>query len=238
MSVAVAGLGVCFASDRLRRPVTPDMATYRRGVERVWGLRNVTLRAEPGEAVALVGPSGAGKSSLLRAIAGVYPADEGEVAVDGRVAPLLSIDAGLLAPLTGRENAELLGVLAGLTRAQSRARLETVREDSGLGADFDRTVSAYSQGMRARLGFTATALLDARVYVLDEVHEAFDHDFRGRVRHRLREARERGAIVVAAGHDHGLLGDLCERAMHLERGSVVADGPFDEVVTAYVTAVR
>lgn len=238
MSVVAEGLGVCFAADGQRRQVTPGMAAYRRGVVPHWGLRNVTLAMEPGESVALVGPSGAGKSSLLRAIAGVYPADEGRLVVDGGVAPLLSTESGLLSTLTGRENAQLLGVLAGLTRAQSRARLDRVREDSRLGEDFERTVGAYSQGMRARLGFAAAALPDSRVFVLDEVHEAFDHDFRGRLETRLRAVREAGGIVVAAGHDHGLLDRLCDRAVHLEGGRVVADGAFHVVVDAYVSAAR
>lgn len=238
MSVAAAGLGVCFAADRQRRQVTPGMAAYRRGVVRLWSLRGVSLSIAPGESVALVGPSGAGKSSLLRAIAGVYPADEGRIDVAGPVAPLLATDAGLLSTLTGRENAELLGTLAGLSRAAARARLDEVREASGLGGDFERTVGGYSQGMRARLGFAAAALDDALVYVLDEVHEAFDHDFRARVEARLSAARERGAIVVAAGHDHGLLGELCERAVHLDGGAVVADGPYGAVVDAYVSAVQ
>ena len=91
----------------------------------------------------------------MRVLAGVYSPDEGRVRVRGRVASLLSIDAGLLALLSGRENALLLGVLGGLSRAESKKLLDAVRERSNLVDAFEDPVSTYSQGMRARLGFAA-----------------------------------------------------------------------------------
>lgn len=236
--IAAAGLGVRFLADRQRRQMTPAMASWRRGVTEVWGLRDVSLTVGPGEGVALVGPSGAGKSSLLRAIAGVHPADAGRIDVSGPVAPLLSTEAGLLAALTGRENAQLLGVLAGLSRREARARLDEVCAQSRLESDFERTVGGYSQGMRARLGFAAIAVPSARIFVLDEVHEAFDHAFRGVLEQRVTELLSAGGVLVAAGHDHGLLARLCSRAVHLEHGQVVRDGPFDDVVGSYLSSAR
>ena len=231
--VAARGLGVQFALDRHQRPVTPALARLRRAGDRVWALRDVDLTFLGGEAVALVGRSGSGKTTLLRAIAGVVVADAGEIEVRGRVGALLSVEAGLSRMLSGRENAELIGVLAGVPRAEMRGRLEEVRELAELGAAFDRPAATYSQGTRARLGFAVAQAAGASVVVLDEVHEALDHEFRALVAQRARSLAAAGGIVVAAGHDHGLLETFCDRAVHLHGGHVQGDGPFDEVVRSY-----
>lgn len=227
-------LGVRFLFDRQTRVVTPVLARLRRHGAETWGLRWLNLQVGPGEGVALIGPSGSGKTTLLRVIAGVLEPDAGTLEVRGRVASLLSTDAGLLSVLTGRENALLLCVLAGLPRREARRRLEAVRLESAIGDAFDRPVSSFSQGMRARLGFAVAEQSQPAVLLLDEVHEALDHEFRSRVEQRARALLEQGGIVVAAGHDHAMLERLCDRAVLLDRGSVAADGPFAEIRDVYL----
>ena len=232
--IRAEALGIRFQFDRNRRVVTPNLAELRRRGTEAWGLRDVTFDAEPGEAIGLLGPSGAGKSTLLRVLAGVLVADAGHVAVKGEIASLLSVGAGLMAPLTGRENASLLGVLAGLTRAEATARLADVRRRSGLEDAFELPVSSYSQGMRARLGFAAADLPWTDVLLLDEVHEALDHEYREVVELRAQEIVAAGGVVVAAGHDHPLLDRICTRALWIDGGRVVADGPFAELQERYL----
>ena len=228
------GVGVRFQLDRAGRVTTPALARLRRGVDTVWGLRGVDLTLEPGEGVALVGPSGSGKTTLLRTMAGVLHPDEGRIEVRGRVGSLLSTEAGLVWSLSGRENCDLLGVLGGLSARETRSRLEWMKERSGVGDAFDRPVSTYSQGMLARLGFAVAECLSPELLLLDEVHEALDHEFRALVEARATEIVAGGGIVVATGHDHELLGRLCRRALWLEGGRVRGDGDFDDVVAAYV----
>lgn len=232
-AVRARDLGVRFAFDRHRRVVTPGLSWLRRVVDTVWALDGIDLTIAPGEAVAVVGPTGSGKTTLLRAIAGVVPADRGELEVRGRVGSLLSTEGGLMGGLTGRENGRLLLVLGGVPLAEANAGLDALCERSGLGDAFERPMATYSEGMRARLGFASAAAADPDVVVLDEVFEALDHEYRQVVEAFAQGLCARGGVVVAAGHDHEALGRMCSRGVLLTGGQVAADGPFAAVVAAY-----
>jgi len=125
-------------------------------------------------------------------------------------------------------------VLAGLSRSEARAALEGLKARSRLDEAFERPVASFSQGMRARLGLTVAEEVRPQILLLDEVHEALDHAFRAVIAYSVRSILDDGGIVVAAGHDHPLLAELCTRAMLLEDGRVLADGPFEEVRRAYL----
>jgi len=233
-SIQAEGLGVRFLFDRYQRAVTPALARLRgRGTE-TWGIREMDFSIAPGEGVALIGPSGSGKTTVLRLIAGVLSPDAGRLEVKGRVGSLLSTEAGLHGLLTGRENAALLGVLAGMSRAESEAALDQIRHGTHLEDAFDRPVLSYSEGMKARLGFAVADHINPDILVLDEVHEALDHEFREIVAEHAHEALGGGGVIVAAGHDHPLLSTFCDRAIWLADGQIAADGAFDEVRRAYL----
>jgi ABC-type polysaccharide/polyol phosphate transport system ATPase subunit len=229
----VANMGVRFDFDSLRRVLTPTLTKLRRVRATAWGLRNVDFDLAPGDALALVGPTGSGKTTLLRVMAGVLPPDEGTATIEGQVGSLLATGAGVGLWLTGRENAELLGVLGGLSLAESRASLDLVAELSQLGPAFDRPVHTYSEGMRARLGFAVIKRAQPRILLLDELFEALDHKFRAIVEEYAHEMRAKGGIVVAAGHDHPALKRMAPRALWLQDGELRADGAFAEVIDAY-----
>jgi ABC-type polysaccharide/polyol phosphate transport system ATPase subunit len=232
--VAARSVGVRFLFNSQGEVVTPGRARIAPRRSEAWGLREITTSFGEGEGVALIGPTGSGKTTLLRAIAGVLCPDRGELVVRGRVASMLSIDAGLIPTLTGRENALLLAVLGGASRSAARDRLDSIGARSGLGEAYERPASTYSQGMRARLGFTAATEFEREVILLDEVHEALDHDFRARLQETAQRALGRGAVLIAAGHDHEILSQVCRRAVALERGAVIADGPFEQVLAEYL----
>jgi ABC-type polysaccharide/polyol phosphate transport system ATPase subunit len=234
--VAAHGVGIRFLFDGNRRLITPMLARVRRPRAEAWGLDDVTFTAHPGDSIALLGASGAGKTTLLRTIAGVFVPDVGKIDVRGRIASLLSTEAGLLPRLTGRENCLLICVLAGLSRRRAQEVVEVVKERSGLGDAFENPVASLSQGMHARLGFAVAEQIDPQILLLDEVHEALDHEFRAIVQQRAEEIRSRGGIIIATGHDHPLLRRLCERALFLREGGIVADGSFDDVQGAYLGA--
>ncbi|HVE69475.1 MAG TPA: ATP-binding cassette domain-containing protein [Solirubrobacteraceae bacterium] len=232
--IRAEGVGVQFLFDRQQRTMSPMLARFRRRSSEHWALTDVSFEMTAGEGVALLGASGSGKSTLLRIIAGVLEPDAGQIAVSGRVGSLLSIQAGVMAALTGRENTYLLGVLAGMTARQARAQIPEVKARSRLEDQYEHLVGSYSQGMRARLGLAVIEGTEPSILLLDEVHEALDHEFRDHVEayaHRLLEA---GGLVVATGHDHPMLERLCTRALLLEDGHVTADGGFLDVQRRYL----
>ncbi len=236
MSAAVTAerLGVRFFFDRQSRVMTPTMARLRRRTTASDGIRDVSFSVGPGEGVALLGASGAGKTTLLRTVAGVLAPDEGRIRARGRVGSLLAVDAGLMPTLTGRENCLLLAVLAGLSRREARRILPRIRERTALGSEFDHPVSTYSQGMSARVGFAVVEQVAPDILLLDEVHEALDQEFRAIVDERAHAILRAGGIVIAAGHDHVLLERLCNRALLLRSGRLVADGELERVRQQYV----
>jgi ABC-type polysaccharide/polyol phosphate transport system ATPase subunit len=232
--VAADNLGVEFFFDRHARVCTRGEVRLRGKGSTFWGLQDVTFSIPGGEGVALIGASGSGKTTLLRVLAGVFSPDRGTLAVHGRIASLLSVDAGLLGLLTGRENALLLGVIAGLSRRRVLRRMDDIKQRSRLEEAFERPVLTYSQGMRARLGFAVAEEVEPQVLLLDEVHEALDHEFRAFLELRAKAIIESGGIVIAAGHDHPMLARFCGRAIWLEEGRVRAEGSFDEIQPSYV----
>jgi len=236
--ISAYGIGVQFLFNRHLRVVTPGEARLRGRRMTTWGLRDVTFSIGHGEGTALIGPSGSGKTTLLRVLAGVFEPDRGKVDICGRVASLLSVDAGLLPLLSGRENALLLGVIAGLPRRAAVRALEEVKARSGFEEAFDRPVLTYSQGMKARLGFAVAEETNPQILLLDEVHEALDHEFRSFLQERAHAIVEAGGIVVAAGHDHPMLATICTRAIWLEHGSIREDGAFEDVQPRYLDSVQ
>ena len=232
--IEAEGVGIHYLFDRQQRTVSPTTAWMRRAGGETWALRDVSFEIAAGEGVALLGASGSGKSTLLRTIAGVLEPDAGRLATHGRVGSLLSVQAGVMSLLTGRENTLLLGVLAGMTPRRARGEMEEVKRRSGLGEHYERLVASYSQGMRARLGLAVIERTEPTILLLDEIHEALDHEFRDHVEAYAHELVAAGGIVVATGHDHPMLERLCTRALLLEHGRLVSEGEFKPVQREYL----
>jgi ABC-type polysaccharide/polyol phosphate transport system ATPase subunit len=204
----------------------------------LWALRGVSFEVPQGGALAIVGENGSGKSTLLDLLIGVSLPSEGSLGVVGPTASLLELGAGFFLELTGRENAVQMGVLAGLSRAEARARADAVNAFAELESFFDRPVRTYSAGMAMRLGFALAASLHAPVTVIDEVLAVGDGYFQRKCIDRLREMRTSGTTLVVASHDLHALRALCDRAIWLRQGRVEAEGPCEEVVGRYEEHLR
>ena len=203
----------------------------------VLALQDVSLAVEPGEAVGLVGRNGSGKSTLLRLVAGIIKPTEGRVAVGGRIGSLLELGAGFHPDFSGRENVFLNGAIYGLRRAQIRERFDEIVAFAELEQAIDRPVRTYSSGMYMRLGFAIAAHLDADVLLLDEVFAVGDEAFQRKCFGKVFEFKQRGGTIVFVSHDASQVERLCERAVLLQEGRLVFDGPTHEAIVRYRKAL-
>ncbi len=199
-----------------------------------WALREVSLAISQGESVGIIGRNGAGKSTLLRLISGVLRPTVGNVAVRGRVTPVLELGVGFDGELTGRENIFLYGVLLGRSRQEIRAKLAAIVEFSELGDFLDVPVRSYSSGMLARLAYAVASAWTPEILLVDEALAVGDASFAGKCLERQREFQRAGATLLLVSHDLDTLRAMAERAIWLEQGRVVLDGPTEEVVSRYL----
>ena len=196
----------------------------------VTALRGLTFSIAPGERVGLVGHNGAGKTTLLRTLAGIYEPVGGRLEVRGEVGSLIDPGAGMDPEATGRENILLRGLYQGLDDAACRAMAIEVGAFSGLGEFLDMPVRTYSAGMALRLAFAMATAMQPEILLMDEWFLAGDAEFMARADDRLERLVTGADILVIATHNMGIVRRWCSRAIRLEGGRIVADGPVAEVL--------
>jgi ABC-type polysaccharide/polyol phosphate transport system ATPase subunit len=201
----------------------------------VVALRDVTIHAQPGEALGLIGRNGSGKTTLLRLLAGIIKPTSGRVEAGGRIASLLELGAGFQPEFTGRENVYLNGSIYGLKRSYIREQMDEIVAFAELEHAIDLPVRTYSSGMYMRLGFAVAAHLAADILLLDEVFAVGDEAFQQKCFGKIFEFKRRGGTIVFVSHDAGSVERLCERAVLLVRGSVELDGSTHDAVARYHT---
>ncbi len=199
-----------------------------------WALEDVSFGVEKGEALGIIGPNGAGKSTVLKILVGIMHPTSGTRTVRGSLSALIEVGAGFHPDLTGRENILLNGAILGMSRKQTRARLDDIVEFSGLRKFIDTPVKRYSSGMYARLGFSIACHVEPDVLVVDEVLSVGDWSFQQKSMAKMKSILESGATVIFVSHNLKAVVELCDRAIYLEEGHVQATGRPGEVVDRYV----
>ncbi len=199
----------------------------------VWALREVDLHVLPGEAFGIVGRNGSGKSTLLKLIAGIFAPSTGELAVGGRVGSLIEIGAGFHPEFTGVENVYLNASIYGLKRSYIDEHLDEIIGFAELEDFADVPVRTYSSGMYMRLGFSVAMHVNPDVLLLDEVLAVGDEAFQQKCFGKIADFKRGGGTIVFVSHDPGGVERLCDRAVMLEQGRVVEEGPAVDVVSAY-----
>jgi ABC-type polysaccharide/polyol phosphate transport system ATPase subunit len=205
----------------------------RTGASEVWALEDVSLRVDPGEAVGLVGRNGSGKTTLLKLVSGIIKPSRGRVAVGGRIASLLELGAGFHPDFSGRENVFLNGSIYGLGRRQVEELMDEIVAFAELERVIDLPVRTYSSGMYMRLGFAVAAHIEADVLLLDEVFAVGDEAFQRKCFGKIFEFKQRGGTIVFVSHDAAAVERLCDRAILLQHGGKVFDGPAHEAIVRY-----
>lgn len=199
----------------------------------VSALRSINIEIQQGERVALIGHNGSGKSTLLRAMAGIYPLASGSIRVSGKLGVLLELGLGFEPEATGRENIYYRGMAMGYSRRVLARHEKEIVAFCGLGDFIDLPVRTYSAGMYVRLAFAISTAFSPEVLLVDEVFGAGDTTFAQKAVARMQEIVRQSGIFVIATHDLDLVERVCSRAIWLETGRIVADGPTDSVVSEF-----
>lgn len=201
--------------------------------EEFWALQNISFEIPKGEAVGIVGLNGSGKSTLLKTIAKVLKPTKGIVDVSGTIAPLIELGAGFDSNLSARENIFLNGAVLGYNRAQMRGKFESIMDFAELWDFVDVPIKNFSSGMVARLGFSIATSNMPDILIVDEILGVGDFKFQKKCEERMGKIIDHGATIVFVSHSIEQVQQVCSRAIWLEKGHLVMDGPVDEVCNKY-----
>lgn len=214
---------------RLREWLHPAQARHQQH----WVLRGLNLHVAPGQAVGIIGRNGAGKSTLLKLITGTSTPTEGHVGMQGRVAALLELGMGFHPDFTGRQNAWMAAQLMGLAEHEITAAMPGIEAFAEIGRYIDEPVRTYSSGMQVRLAFSVATAVRPDILIVDEALAVGDASFQHKCYARIRAYRAQGTTLLFVSHDPGAIKNLCDRAVLLDAGQVVADDLPDQVLDLY-----
>lgn len=199
-----------------------------------WALRDVSFDVERGSAVGVIGRNGAGKSTLLKVLSRITEPTAGRAELHGRVGSLLEVGTGFHSELSGRENIFLSGAILGMRRAETTRRFDEIVDFADIGPFIETPVKRYSSGMKVRLGFAVAAFLEPEILFIDEVLAVGDAEFQKKCLGKMSEIGQAGRTIMFVSHSMPAVLRLCDRAILLEHGRVVTDGPTHDVVRTYL----
>lgn len=230
---------VTIAADNVRLRYTVQRshsgAWWRRGAKKnVTGpvLRGITMAAREGEMIGIVGLNGSGKSSLLRVLAGLHPATSGTVVASAQP-QLMGVSAALVPELSGEENIWLGTLAMGMTPDDAYFAKERIQQLAGIGDAIRQPMNTYSSGMAARLRFAISVAADPEILMIDEALSTGDASFTERSKEAMHGLIARAGTVFLVSHAAKTIEDMCTRAIWLDAGTLIADGPAEDVANMY-----
>lgn len=204
--------------------------------EDIWPLQDASFEIKRGEVVGIVGRNGAGKSTLLKILSRITEPTSGRAEIYGRVGTLLEVGTGFHPELTGRDNIFLSGIILGMKKREIAARFDEIVAFSGIEKFIDTPVKRYSSGMYVRLAFAVGAHLESEVLIVDEVLAVGDGEFQTKCLTKMQDMGKHGRTVLLVSHNISAITRLCHRAILLDKGRLIADGPTEKVVSTYLNS--
>ena len=199
-----------------------------------WALQDINFEVKRGESLGIIGHNGAGKSTALKILSRIMRPTKGRMIVNGRLSALIEVTAGFHPDLTGMENIFLHGTILGMTKREIQSKLEQIIAFSGIEEFIETPVKRYSSGMYARLGFSVAAHVDPEVLIVDEVLSVGDFVFQQKCMDRIRAVIKSGTTVLFVSHNLKAVTEICQRAMLLDHGKILALGETDSVARKYL----
>jgi ABC-2 type transport system ATP-binding protein len=215
------------------REIFAKLFQHRSVVQDFEALKALSFQIGSGETVGLIGRNGSGKSTALKIMAGVFEPTQGQVSINGTIAPLIELGAGFHPDLTGRENILLNGLLMGVSKKELLARAPAIIEFAELGDFIDTPLKQYSSGMYMRLAFATAVEVDPDILLVDEILAVGDAEFQEKCYERMRQFQRRGKTLVLVSHFPDDIRKLCSRTILIDHGQLIADGSTESVLRKY-----
>lgn len=223
---------------RAKKIVSSRKAAAQPASEIFWALKDISFTIDQGDCVGIVGSNGAGKSTLLKILSRITAPTSGSVHVSGRVVSLLEVGTGFHPELSGRENIFLNGVILGMKRSEIKKRFDEIVAFAGVEQFLDMPVKKYSSGMHMRLAFAVAAHMEPEILIVDEMLAVGDAAFQKKCIARMEEiSRNDGRTVLFVSHSIEAVRILCETAIFLEKGRLLAQGDIKTVTDQYIASV-
>lgn len=217
-------------ADRLKETLTRGRWKAHR---EFWALKDVSFEVEAGTTTGIVGPNGSGKSTLLQIITGTLEPTHGHVSLEGRIAALLELGAGFNNEFTGIENIFMNASLMGLSKTETERLLPEIASFAEIGDFIYQPLKTYSSGMYVRLAFATAIATSPQILIVDEALAVGDAVFQHRCMRRIKEMQENGTTILFVSHDPAAVRALCNRAILLNNGKMVAEGTPADVLNRY-----
>lgn len=214
------------------------LITHKLEYKKFHALSDISFDVKKGEHLAILGFNGAGKSTLLKTIVGVYKPTTGKIEKCGVIAPLLELGAGFDPNYSGKENIFLYGAILGYSREYIESKYDEIVEFSELGNFINVPLKNYSSGMKARLGFSIATAVEPDVLILDEVLSVGDAKFRTKSLKKVQSMFEKGVTVLFVSHSIDQVKAICDTAILLDHGKIIAQGDVDTVAGIYDEMTR
>lgn len=220
--------------DTLKEYLIRTIKRNKTEAKKIKVLDDISFEVKRGEKLGILGFNGAGKSTLLRIISGIYEPSDGEVKINGKIAPLLELSAGFDKNYTGRDNIYLNGAFLSMDKNYLDEKLDEIIEYSELGEYIDVPVKNYSKGMKAKLGFSIATLIKPDILIIDEILSVGDIKFRKKSGKKINEMMSEGVTVLLVSHSIRSVRRICDRCIWINDGKLIMEGPADEVCDAYM----
>jgi lipopolysaccharide transport system ATP-binding protein len=201
-----------------------------------WALKDISFQLKQGEILGIIGPNGAGKSTILKILSRILRPNQGRVRVNGRLSALIEVSAGFHPDLTGRENIYLKGTILGMKKAEINRKFDEIVAFAELEQFLDMPVKRYSSGMYVRLAFAVAAHLEPEILLVDEVLAVGDGRFQKKCLNKMQDVGQQGRTVIFVSHNLPAITRLCDRAILLDQGRIIEDGPAHRVARRYLTS--
>lgn len=206
----------------------------KKEVDTLQVLDNVSFTIEKGKTVGIIGTNGSGKSTLLKLLAGIYLPDIGTIERSGKIVPFLELGVGFNPELTGRENIFLNGVILGMSRAYLSKKFDAIVDFAELERFIDLPIKNYSSGMQVRLAFSIAFMIEADIYLLDEVFAVGDQQFQTKSKKIFEDLKAQGKTLLLVSHALETIQSYCDHVLFVHNGKITFYENPNEGIKAYM----